>query len=318
MTTASTGARPRVSILTLCYQQGRYVRRTVESVLAQGYRDWEMIVVDNGSTDGTSEVVESYREARVTLLRKPHWGLPRMRENYGLALGRASGELVALLDGDDWWPPWKLEAQVRAFDDPEVAFSYGAVSLHDEEGRPTGGHCPPRRLLGRLRGDRLLLDLLTLRYVPYWVTTMVRRSALDRLGGFVQPGHELQVDYSTWLALLPGAVVRGDSAVLGCYRIRPGSVTRTPGLDTQGLHVRTSDEFLVSRPEQAALAGLPPEVLRRDRDACVAHYRGLQLLRDGRAPEALPHFREALRRGRGLRRLKAVGRMVQCLGWPGT
>src|SRR5688500_377534 len=95
---------PLVTIVTPAYNQKRYIAECVESVLAQTYPHWEQIVVDDGSTDGTPEIVESYRDPRIRCIRLPHRGLAALGESYNTALAAARGELVAILEGDDLWP----------------------------------------------------------------------------------------------------------------------------------------------------------------------------------------------------------------------
>ena len=103
---------PRVTVLTATYNQAAFVRTCLESVLAQTMADWEMIVVDDGSDDGTPDLVRACRDPRVRVLGLDHAGIGRLSDRYNQALERAAGPLVAVLEGDDWWPREKLAAQV--------------------------------------------------------------------------------------------------------------------------------------------------------------------------------------------------------------
>ncbi len=128
--------QPLVTIVTPAYDQAGYIRRCVESVLAQTYPRWELIVVDDGSTDGTPDVVEAYGDPRIRCIRLPHRGLAALAETYNAALSRSSGELVAILEGDDLWPAHKLALQVPAFEDGvRRALLRGAGNLVDESDR---------------------------------------------------------------------------------------------------------------------------------------------------------------------------------------
>lgn len=101
-----------VSIVVPAYNVARWLPATIESVLAQTYGDWELIIVDDGSCDGTSAIAEAYvcRDRRVRLIRKSNGGLSSAR-NAGMSV--ASGEYIAFLDADDIWLPRKLEQQVK-------------------------------------------------------------------------------------------------------------------------------------------------------------------------------------------------------------
>ncbi len=120
-----------VSIITPCYNGARFVAETIESVLKQTYSDWEMIVVDDGSTDGSDAIVSEYvrRDSRIRLIRQANAGTACAR-NAGLRC--AGGRYIALLDADDLWEPTFLEHQLafmRAKDAACVCCSY----LHIDE-----------------------------------------------------------------------------------------------------------------------------------------------------------------------------------------
>ncbi len=204
-------------------------------MLAQSFQDWELVVVDDGSTDGTPDLVESYTDPRVRCVRLPHRGLRALAETYNAALAVGTGELVAILEGDDYWPADKLEIQVRGFDDPTVQLSWGAGLEVDEEGR-TLRVCRDVSLDGGI--DRVstaaLFTELVRAYVLYpSVTLMMRRPALERIGGFRQDGSANYVDLPTCMLLLArnaGFAVQHHH-VLGCWR-RHGAQTTSRRGDT--------------------------------------------------------------------------------------
>src|ERR1700691_6786421 len=107
-------ARPFVSIITPFYNTERFLQEAIESVLAQTYSNWELLLVDDGSTDGSTAIAHRYADrapAKIRYLAHPG------RENRGLSASRnlgiagAGGEFLALLDADDVWLPQKLEQQ---------------------------------------------------------------------------------------------------------------------------------------------------------------------------------------------------------------
>ena len=123
---------PAVSVIIPVYNRGEALRPTVDSVLAQSFGDWELIVVDDGSRDHTAEVVRSYTDPRVRYVRQENAGHSAAR-NHGLRL--ASGEFIAFLDHDDRWLPEKLALQVESLRRrPECGLAYGRWYLSDEAG----------------------------------------------------------------------------------------------------------------------------------------------------------------------------------------
>jgi glycosyltransferase involved in cell wall biosynthesis len=113
---------PRVSVVVPCYNYGRFVGDAVGSILAQSFRDFEVIVVDDGSTDDTPDVLRQITDQRVRVLRKPNEGCAAAR-NTGRALAR--GEFLAFLDADDLWRPTFLERQLEVLEaEPEVDYCF--------------------------------------------------------------------------------------------------------------------------------------------------------------------------------------------------
>lgn len=234
---------PLVTIVTPSYNQKRYIAECVESVLAQTYPHWEQIVVDDGSTDGTPDIVDGYRDPRIRCIRLPHRGLAALGESYNTALGAARGELVAILEGDDLWPADKLAAQVPTFDDPGVLLSWGRGALVDDDGRPCGERVSvhTRRSAELFPSAELFRRLTRVNLLTPTVTVMVRRSVLDRAGGFRQAGSSLYVDLPTWLWIAATNSGYGCflNQVLGHYRIHGQQTTRghKHQMDAQHLQV---------------------------------------------------------------------------------
>lgn len=191
----STGGslNPLVSVIVVVRNREASVARAVESVLAQTYSPVELIVVDDGSTDGTRAVVGRYGAA-VTLLARPHSGIYPARN---FALRHARGELIAFLDSDDAWLPDKLAAQVPLLvARPEVGLVFGdAVHVTEPRagaprtGRTSFGESPPRR-------GRAARRFAACNFVPT-CTALVRRSCLDETGGFSEAA-EISADYLAW------------------------------------------------------------------------------------------------------------------------
>lgn len=100
----------KVSIITSTYNNGQYISQAINSVLNQTYTDWEMLIVDDGSTDGTIDVAKKFKDSRIHNFILEHSGIPSISRNVGIK--HSTGEYIAFLDADDLWPPQKLERQV--------------------------------------------------------------------------------------------------------------------------------------------------------------------------------------------------------------
>jgi glycosyltransferase involved in cell wall biosynthesis len=190
---------PAVSVVIPAYNAARYVAAAVRSVLAQGAPDVEVVVVDDGSTDGTAEAAAQVaREGRAVRVLRVANGGPGRARNAGVAASRAP--LVAFLDADDRWLPGGLALRRRLLEGaPGAALAHGLVRYVDEAGTPIAfdplAFGPP----ADRRGGRVLRALFWGNFV-HTSTVLVRRSALDEVGGFDER-RALIEDYDLWLRL---------------------------------------------------------------------------------------------------------------------
>ena len=156
---------PRVTVVVAAYNGEAFLRQALESVFAQDFDSFEVVFVDDGSTDGTAEIARSFP---VRYLHQENQGLPAAR-NAGLRVAR--GELVAFADDDDLQPPSKLALQVRYLDEhPEVGCVLGRNEWILEEGVE-----PPKLERDPVFGEPGGIQL---------VSAMFRGAVLERLGGF--------------------------------------------------------------------------------------------------------------------------------------
>lgn len=124
----------KVSIITPSYNSEKYIKYTIESVQKQTYQNWEMIIVDDCSTDNTKEIVKKYmdKDERIILLEhEKNQGAAKARNK---ALRKSSGRYIAYLDADDVWLPDKLEYQVKFMNDNNYGFSCASYEVISEEG----------------------------------------------------------------------------------------------------------------------------------------------------------------------------------------
>ena len=157
---------PRVSVLIPCYNAGDYLAQAVESVLDQTYQDFEIIVVDDGSTDNTASVAGSF--ARVRYVYHAHSGIPVTRN---LAVSHARGEFITFLDADDLWDKTKLEKQVAYMDshpDCQLVYAIARNFFGGESETMT-----PRQK-----------QLLEANMDNYMASCCIRRSVFETYGGF--------------------------------------------------------------------------------------------------------------------------------------
>jgi glycosyltransferase involved in cell wall biosynthesis len=203
----STDYQPLVSVIMPTYNGSKYIAESIESALAQTYPSVELIVVDDGSTDDTTEVVRRYGD-RVTLLQQKNGGTAAAR-NFGIA--HAHGELIALLDHDDLWLPNKLERQIPVFaESPRVGMVHTGARWFQTE-----THASTSEVIPALSLD--YHDLLAWCLVSC-CTVMFTRKAFDEAGPFDASllGTD---DWDMWIRIAALYEVRGVTDILSEVRL---------------------------------------------------------------------------------------------------
>lgn len=173
---------PLVSVIIPTWNRLELVRQAIASVVAQTCKNWELIVVDDGSTDRTVEELRKLNDPRITVIASAHLGnLGRLRD---LGAAAAKGKWFAFLDSDDLWLPDKLELQLDALARTGAGWSYTLYDLMDENGSPM-----PLRA-GELRpiSGWIVDDLLEVRTGVCAGTVLVKRELFESVGGFSKNG----------------------------------------------------------------------------------------------------------------------------------
>ena len=206
------------------YNAEKYIAASIESVLAQTYSDWELIVVDDGSTDRTATIVQEFvkRDPRIKYVFQENGRLGKAR-NTGIR--NSTGTLVAFLDSDDLWMPTKLEAQTRAMaeNNADVVYSKSYVFRDGNIDNETETLKSPT---GKFSGPDFVDFLVCQNQIPV-LTVLLKRSALDRVGLFEEgEAYHGCEDYDLWLRLArAGFVFYGMSDVLARYRRHEKAMT---------------------------------------------------------------------------------------------
>ncbi len=190
-----------ISVVIPLYNKAHSVHEAIDSVLAQSFTQWELIVVDDGSQDGGASVVESYQDPRIVLISQPNAGVAAAR-NTGIS--RAGGELVALLDADDHWHQAHLATLAALSERYPEAVLYGAPTYFiGPDGDQHLNFIDARRMAAP-QGFSIIEDLgseAVLFDLPFNASSvMVRAATLKALGGF-PVGVTTGEDWLTWLRL---------------------------------------------------------------------------------------------------------------------
>lgn len=224
---------PLVSVISPTYNHEKFIADCIESVLTQTYENWEMIIIDDGSTDSTYAIACDYarKDQRIKPFTKQNAGIFRLAESYNFALSQSSGKYIAILECDDVWLPRKLEIQVgvleknqecvlswgKAFKSAADLSSYHYIAPTNEEDKPLFYNKPTGSFL-RPFFFRTIVPAMTI---------VIRRDALTEIGGFLQGFNLPLVDIPTTLELLMKGEFAYIDEPLGHWRISPNQVTKT-------------------------------------------------------------------------------------------
>jgi glycosyltransferase involved in cell wall biosynthesis len=284
-----------VSIITATYNHERFIGQCIESVLVQSYTNWEQIIIDDGSTDRTGEIVGRYKDKRIRYIRQDNVGIWRLSETYNKALQAAEGEFIAILEGDDFWPPRKLEIQTPALDRKEIVLSWGKMGIADSEGKTTTVSPRNLRWFSNKSGGEILRRLLLQGFIGA-CTVMCRKDALLAVGGFRQLERAPIVDYPTWLELGLVGEFQPVDEVLGYWRQHQGQTSTKLALEMAQACSFAIDLFNRMPQELRDSTGLSLRDLldNQQKRLAIAHLRlGRVGLIDGRYEQARAEFREA-------------------------
>ena len=205
-----------VSVIMPCYNAAPYLQQAIESVLSQSYRQFELIVVDDGSNDGSPNIAAKLAQQhaeRITLVRTHREG-PYPARNVGLS--RAVGEFVAFLDADDYWTRDFLTKLHSALADTDAALAYCGWQNVGATDRTNEPYVPP----DYEQGDKV--EMLLRAASPWPIhAALVKRSVMDEVGGF-DTGLATCMDYDLWLRIAASRPIVRVSEVLAYYRFHPG------------------------------------------------------------------------------------------------
>ena len=214
---------PLVSIIIPTYNRSSYLKEAIESVLSQTYTHFELIIVDDGSTDNTEEVIRQFNDTRIIYIKKPNEGHPGKTRNAGLRI--AQGDFIAFLDDDDKWLPEKLKEQIGAhIRKPRIMASYTFYSII---GKATqrDHHIFPAQIE---RNGFLLEEMIRHGSFVLTSTMCFRKEVFDRIGEFAEiPNLRSGQDFDMWLRIAQHFEYLCIPHYLTVYRLHSRAISET-------------------------------------------------------------------------------------------
>ncbi|MBP0005309.1 MAG: glycosyltransferase [Cyanobacteria bacterium SBC] len=286
-----------ISVIIPVYNGEKTIRSTIESVLSQTFSDFELIVIDDGSTDKTVEIAKSIDDSRISIFSFPNAGQAESR-NRGVKL--SSGEYVSFVDADDLWTQDKLEAQLRELtDNPDAAVAYSWTDHVDERGRffRNGPHL-------KFEGD-VYKKLIVNDFVGSGSNVLIRKSTFVEVGGF-ETSLPPAEDWDLWVRL----AAKHPFVVIPKTQIHYRTLTQSASFNVAKMEA--SSLKVIDRIFEAA-----PESLQYLRKICIGHrykyltYKALDLSPERkRALAAFRFFALALYLDRSLWKRRVIWKVL--------
>jgi glycosyltransferase involved in cell wall biosynthesis len=253
-----TNIAPKISVVMPVFNTERYLAAAVESVLSQTFRDFELIAVDDGSTDGSGEMLRRYAAAdpRMRVISRPNTGIAGAR-NDGLSAAR--GDLIASMDSDDIAVPARLELQLAYMNShPEVVCVGGAGHVIDEKGRYLTTLYVPL-------SHQDITQAALAGHTPIWgPCAMFRRKAAEQVGRFDVELSGCE-DLDLWLKLGEIGELSNLSVPVVWYRLRTGSISHTAAEAVRGRMRRACENAWARRGICGRFEGTNPQRPGTDR-----------------------------------------------------
>jgi glycosyltransferase involved in cell wall biosynthesis len=229
----------KISVVIPFYNSMAYLPVTLESILKQTFTDFEVLIINDGSTDNILEWAKGITDSRIRVISQENKGLAGAR-NTGIA--NSNGEYIAFVDADDLWAPTKLEKQVRCLDENlEVGLVHTWMLFIDEKGKSTG-----RVLQSYAEGNAW--KQVVVKNVIACPSVMIRRCCFEKVGVF-EPGRNPVEDWDMWIRIAANYPLAVIKEPLAYYRQVPGSMSKNWQAMEQGFKLTIEKAFASASQE---------------------------------------------------------------------
>lgn len=247
---------PLVSIIMPAYNAEKYIKEAIYSLLENQINDLEVIVVNDGSTDQTLDVVKSIKDERVSAITQANKGVKRLAETINLGLSKATGEFVTMFPADDLCMPNRFEKQIPFFEDPDVVLVHGDTISITEEGNEIKSWKNIFKSKKTNLSQRLALQELITRNIVEQQSTLIRRNVLLKIGGYYQDDYMYAEDYPTHIHLALEGKFLYTPEVFAKYRFHPDQMTNIHEYQMIATDILFVEEFVQKNLKKIQMVGL--------------------------------------------------------------
>ena len=208
---------PRVSIIMNCFNGEKFLNQSLDSIIKQTYKNWELIFWDVSTSDKSKKILENYKEKRFKYFNSG--AKKNLYHSRNEAIEVSNGEIISFLDCDDWWHPEKLEKQIKLFEDDSVAMVYsGYYEFHQDKNKFK--KITKRKILSGYIQSKIIYD-----YHIGILTTLIRKKVFNEINGYNNLFH-ICGDFEFNIRMSENNKVIGLKEYLAYYRIHNENISR--------------------------------------------------------------------------------------------
>lgn len=218
--------KPLVSLIMPLYNHEKFLQKSISTILDQTYSKLELIIIDDGSTDNSLEIINGFNDNRIRYIYQNNLGVKKLNLTINKGLKLAKGSLVTMVASDDYLPLDRFENQIKYFDNEEIDLVFGNITLTDENGKKIKLIRPSIDYnYNKQPKEKKIRKYFENNYIPQ-PSTLIRTSALKKIGGYIQKNYMYAEDYPTQLNLMMNGEVLYINKNFSFYRLHDSQMTR--------------------------------------------------------------------------------------------
>ena len=216
---------PKVSLIMPMYNHEKYIEQSLSSLVNQTYKNFELIVIDDGSDDNSAHLVKSFNDKRIKYIYQKNRGVKNLNRTINKGLKLATGELITMVTSDDFWPLNRLKNQINYFKNQDIDLVFGNMSIINVIGDVIKYFKPnlPNKFNDLDKNTKIKHYFLN-NYIPQ-PTTLIRTKALKKIGGYIQKKYMYAEDYPTQMNLIINGNIYYINKNFSFYRLHDNQMT---------------------------------------------------------------------------------------------
>ena len=216
---------PLVSLIMPLYNHEKYIKKSINTILNQSYKKIELIIIDDGSTDKSAEIVKNFKDKRIKYFYQKNRGVKELNKTINKGFKLSSGSLITMVTSDDFWPKNRLKKQIGFFKNDNIDLVFGNMAIVDENGKLITYKKPdiPDNF-NSLEKKIKIKNYFYTNYIPQ-PTTLIRAKALKKINGYIQKKYMYAEDYPTQLNLMMNGEILYIDQNFSYYRLHENQMT---------------------------------------------------------------------------------------------